>query len=103
MTTVSLTDREVQIFWVCFSAYRWNNLSEMPITDVQLLPEVRHSWLVQEISEDVVTTALETGMKQLCPRANAVTSDGVAQASAAGLSVRAWGVKDVSVRPLLHS
>ena len=33
ITTAPLTDRENQNFWVSFSASRWNNLSNMPITD----------------------------------------------------------------------
>ena len=66
---------------------------------VQLLPEIRHSWLIQEISDEAVATAVRAGIKQMCPRANAVTAEAVARATAAGLSVRCWGVKDVSVRP----
>ena len=34
VTTVSLTDREILNFWVQFSAPRWNNLRDMPITDL---------------------------------------------------------------------
>ena len=33
MTTVSLTDQEIQKFWDQLSASRWNSSSDMPITD----------------------------------------------------------------------
>lgn len=42
--------------------------------------------------------ALSAGVRQVCPRANVLTEEGVRQAVAAGLSVRAWGVKDLQVR-----
>lgn len=69
---------------------------------MQLLPDLRHSWLVQEITLDVVEACVEAGISQLCPRANAVTSEVVARATAAGLSIRCWGVKDVAVRHLCY-
>jgi hypothetical protein len=34
----------------------------------------------------------------VCPRANALTAEGVAQLRKAGLAVRAWGVKSIEVR-----
>lgn len=37
IATVSLSDKEIQNCWVCFSAPRWNHLSDMLITDPQLL------------------------------------------------------------------
>lgn len=45
----------------------------------------------------VAQEALAAGLQQLCPRANVLTPSAVQRALAAGLSVRAWGVKDMAV------
>jgi hypothetical protein len=68
---------------------------------MQVLPEVRHAWLVQEATEDAVAHACAAGVAQLCPRADTVSRPCVQHALQAGLSVRCWGVKDVSVCPVL--
>ena len=65
---------------------------------VEILPHVRHSWLLQEITAETVETAVAAGVKQLCPRADAVTGEAVQLALAAGLSVRAWLIKAPEVR-----
>lgn len=41
--------------------------------------------------------ALDAGVGQLCPRADLLAPGGVAAAVAAGLSVRAWAVRDLQV------
>eukprot|EP00884_Botryococcus_braunii_P013309 jgi/Botrbrau1/2197/Bobra.101_2s0028.1 len=62
----------------------------------QALPQgVRHAWLVQELTGEVVGEAVRWGLQQVCPRANACTREGVAAAELAGLSVRAWGIKSL--------
>ena len=64
---------------------------------LQLLPDVRHSWLVQEITEAVVLQAQRAGFQQLCPRANVATEAAVMLALDAGFTVRAWGIKTPEV------
>jgi hypothetical protein len=64
---------------------------------MQLLPQVRHAWLVQEITHDVIRQAHANGISQLCPRGNAVTADAVALARGSGFTVRAWGTKTPEV------
>ena len=52
ITTVSLTDREIQSCWVKFSASRWNNLSDMPITACLQRPReirLRTRWLAHRV------------------------------------------------------
>lgn len=41
--------------------------------------------------------ALDAGCRQVCPRANALSAAAVQRAVAAGLSVRAWGLKSLAV------
>lgn len=64
----------------------------------QLLPGVRHGWLVHELSEDVLAIAQQSGIKQICPRANISTAESIQRALQAGLSVRGWGVKSLEVQ-----
>ena len=64
---------------------------------LQLLPEVQHGWLIQEVAPDIVQTARECGFEMVCPRANALTAEGVQALKAAGFVVRAWGVKSIEV------
>ncbi len=61
---------------------------------------MRHGWLVQEITPEVLQAAAEAGVHGLYPRANVCTAEGIAAAHAAGLSVRAWGVQNLQVTPL---
>jgi hypothetical protein len=65
---------------------------------LQLLPEVPHGWLIQEVTPDIISTAVQSGLEMVCPRANALTAEGVAHLKQAGLAVRAWGVKSIEVR-----
>ena len=65
----------------------------------QELVGVRHGWLVQEITPEVLQAAAEAGVHGLYPRANVCTAEGIAAAHAAGLSVRAWGVHNLQVAP----
>lgn len=59
---------------------------------------VPHGWLVQEISAGALHAASAAGITQICPRANILTPAAVQAAVDAGMSVRAWGVKDMQVR-----
>ncbi|KAG2452846.1 hypothetical protein HYH02_002191 [Chlamydomonas schloesseri] len=63
----------------------------------QMLPGLVHGWLIHELTEDRIQEALAAGLQQVCPRANVLTPSAVKRARAAGLSVRAWGVKDLTL------
>lgn len=56
---------------------------------------MRHGWLVQRIDAATLAAARQAGLQGLYPRANAATAAAVADALAAGFSVRAWGVKTI--------
>ncbi|GLC41432.1 hypothetical protein PLESTF_000290600 [Pleodorina starrii] len=62
-----------------------------------LLPGVTHGWLVHELTDDIIREALAAGCRQVCPRANVLSAAAVQLPAAAGLSVRAWGVKDMAL------
>lgn len=64
----------------------------------QLLPEVTHGWLIQEVTPEVIHTAKQAGFQMVCPRANALTPEGVRALNQEGFRVRAWGVKTIEVR-----
>jgi glycerophosphoryl diester phosphodiesterase len=55
--------------------------------------------LVQEVTPDIIAAAAQQGLELVCPRANALTAEGVQQLTAHGLAVRAWGVRTLQ---LLH-
>lgn len=74
-----------------------NHLSKQCCVLLQLLPEVPHGWLIQELTSDIIATAKQSGFEMVCPRANALTADGVRELKAAGFVVRAWGVKTIEV------
>ena len=64
---------------------------------LQLMPEVMHSWLIQEVTPEVIEQAKVAGLDGICPRANALTKEGCQTLQDAGFYVRAWGVKTVEV------
>lgn len=59
----------------------------------QLLPTVRHGWLVREMTVEAVQQAVDAGVRGLYPMAGNVDGVAVRQALGAGRSVRGWGVK----------
>jgi hypothetical protein len=64
---------------------------------LQLLPAVRHAWLIQEWGPGLADEARSAGVEVICPRANALSKVAVDEIKAAGFGVRAWGVKDERV------
>lgn len=55
--------------------------------------------MIQEVTPDVVSTASQSGCcDMVCPRANALTAEGVQALKQQGVAVRAWGVKTLEVR-----
>jgi hypothetical protein len=80
-----------------YPAHVPNQLSKQCGVLLQLLPEVPHGWLIQEVISDIIETAKQSGFEMVCPRANALTADGVQELKAAGFVVRAWGLKTIEV------
>ena len=58
-----------------------------------LLPGVPLSWLVPEITADVVAEARALGIRMVCPRADLATAPSTRLARNAGLAVRTHGVR----------
>jgi len=56
------------------------------------LPNVRHGWLINELSEETVDAALKLGFDAVYPRAGTATPESVNQAYDRGLGVRGWGI-----------
>jgi glycerophosphoryl diester phosphodiesterase len=59
-----------------------------------LLPDVAHGWLLGRITSADLSLAAALGLKAICPRAETLTADIVGTATARGLAVRAWGVRN---------
>jgi glycerophosphoryl diester phosphodiesterase len=57
-------------------------------------PELPTGWLVEEVSDAVVTQARELRLTQICPPAKTVTPELVRRLRAEGFVIRAWGVAD---------
>lgn len=55
-------------------------------------PELPTGWLLAEVSDAVIAWARDIGLRQICPRANTVTSELVSRLRAERFVVRAWGV-----------
>lgn len=71
--------------------------SQQLARSLQELPRVRHGWLVQELTDEVFSTAKSLGIDQLCPRANACTEFMVSRALERGFSLRAWSIKNLEL------
>ncbi len=54
--------------------------------------DVRHGWLVQEITGHVLEAAVDAGVGGIYPRASNATPESTHMAVQAGMSVRGWGV-----------
>ena len=60
----------------------------------RLLPDVPHGWLLTRITEADLDLCRLLGLAEICPRADTLTREAVEAASAAGVRVRAWGVRN---------
>ncbi len=56
------------------------------------LPNVRHGWLVHEVTTETIDIALKLGFNGVYPRAATATADTIGRAHDKGLTVRGWGV-----------
>jgi hypothetical protein len=70
---------------------------------LELLPGVRHGWLVQRGDGQTLAAARQAGVHGVYPRANAATTEAIASALAAGFSARAWGVRDLELLRHVHA
>ena len=57
-------------------------------------PELPAGWLTSKVDNSIVARAREMGVTEICPRADALTPELVADLHAGGFAVRAWGVGD---------
>ena len=70
---------------------------------------MRLGWLVTEINAETLAGSQALGLFQLCPRADKVTAEAVAQASTIVTEVRAWGLQGnkaeqgADVQKLIHT
>lgn len=55
-------------------------------------PELATGWLLPEVNDAAIARARDIGLRQICPRANTLTTELVNRLHAAGFVVRAWGV-----------
>ena len=75
------------------TSFSFERLEEMK----KASPELRLGWLVKDMEPETVKAAVDAGLYQICPPAALVTPEAVSELKAMGLSVRAWGVSDVSL------
>ena len=61
-----------------------------------LLPKIPLAWLVRSLTPDVLDAARAADFQMACPRADSVSERDVEEASARGLRVRAWGLRDTA-------
>jgi glycerophosphoryl diester phosphodiesterase len=56
------------------------------------LPNLRHGWLINELTEETVDVCVKLGFDSVYPRAGAATKESVGHAYDRGLTVRGWGI-----------
>ena len=59
--------------------------------------EISLGFLTQCVTEDNIKMLLNHNIQQICPKAENINKELVCKAKASGLSVRAWGVKNVEL------
>ncbi len=74
---------------VTVTAFEWGRLERMQVE----LPAVRTGYLAAASDEAGLRRLVAAGVRQACPRADAITAALVERAHALGLEVRAWGVR----------
>lgn len=67
-------------------------------TLLRLEPRARAGWLTHRFDPEVIRLSQERGLAQVCPPGEATCADRVAEAHAAGLAVRAWGIRDDEIQ-----
>ncbi|MCH8910273.1 MAG: hypothetical protein IH867_05980 [Chloroflexi bacterium] len=59
---------------------------------IALMPHIAHGWLLQKIDRASLQAATGLGLSGIYPKAGKVTKKQIAEARAAGLAVRTWGI-----------
>ena len=59
---------------------------------IALMPNIAHGWLLQKIDKASLQAATNLGLAGIYPKAGKVTKKQIAEAAAAGLVVRTWGI-----------
>ena len=68
------------------------------------LPNVRHGWLINELTEETVDVCVKLGFDSVYPRAATATPESVSHAYDRGLSLRGWGIEnDDDMARIYHS
>lgn len=62
----------------------------------ELVPEIRHSWLISKIDPSVMDQARAARIQGLCPQAATADADSIGLARDVGFVVRGWGVRNES-------
>lgn len=75
------------------TSFKYDNLCHMR----ECAPAYKLGYLYKPEEEDLLGKAEEIHLEQLCPKAEIVTPEMVAEYKAMGYSVRAWGVKDTDI------
>ena len=78
---------------VTFTSFIWNSLVDMRKLD----PEIELGYLTGEIREETLDKLAVHRIRQICPRVDLVTEEGMNMAQHRGFSVRFWGVKTVEL------
>jgi glycerophosphoryl diester phosphodiesterase len=55
-------------------------------------PQLATGWLLPEVKDAAIAQAKDIGLRQICPRANTLTTELVNRLQGEGFVVRAWGV-----------
>ena len=63
-------------------------------------PDIQVGWLIADIDQDKIKTAIQSRLNQVCPPAKALSPELVSAWRELGLAVRAWGVSDPEVMRL---
>jgi glycerophosphoryl diester phosphodiesterase len=78
---------------VTISSFRFEQLER----SIALMPGIAHGWLLQKIDSASLKAATDLGLSGIYPNAGKVTKRQIADANAAGLVVRTWGIADSEV------
>ena len=73
---------------VTISSFHFEQLDR----SIALMPRIAHGWLLQKLDNAFIKAATGLGLSGIYPNASRVTKRQIADASAAGLGVRTWGI-----------
>lgn len=73
---------------VTISSFHYEQLER----SVQVMPSIAHGWLIQEINDETISKAEQLKLSGIYPRADLVSPEQISQLTAAGFTVRTWGI-----------